>query len=248
MAHEGQLGIYFDSFGNRLLGTLFLAPNDTPKPTALILHGIPGIEKNYDLALTLRSKGWNSLVFHYRGCWGSTGNYILKTIPEDVINAIDYLCSGKHAQVDSDRLILIGHSLGGWASVLSAVRDSRPKAVITSGAVTDPKKLNLSEEIAKEEFTPWLNGMTPKEFEIQWNNLGSVYCPVEVVSKISPRPVFIIHGEEDMLVPVEQGKMLFERASEPKELILIPGANHGFSWHREEMIEKILNWLEIIKI
>jgi uncharacterized protein len=248
MKHDGQLGIYFDSSNNHLIGTLFLADDDSPKPTALILHGVPGIEKSYDLALALRNKGWNSLIFHYRGCWGSTGNYVLKTIPEDVTNAVDYLCCVKHIQIDPKRLIFIGHSFGGWASVLAAVRDPRPKAVITLGAVTDPRKLNFSAEIAKEEFTPWLSGITPEEFEIQWNNLGLAYCPVEEVSKMSPRPILIIHGDKDAVVPVEQGKILYERASVPKDLIIIPEANHDFSWHRQELIGQILNWLDSIKI
>ena len=50
MPHQGQIGVYFDSEGHRLLGTLFLARGDAPKPTAVILHGIPGVEKNHDLA------------------------------------------------------------------------------------------------------------------------------------------------------------------------------------------------------
>ena len=82
--HEGQTGVYFDSGGHRLLGTLFLAQGDEPGPTAVILHGVPGIEKNYDLAHALRDHGWNSLIFHYRGCWGSERTYALKTIPHDV--------------------------------------------------------------------------------------------------------------------------------------------------------------------
>jgi len=49
MEHEGRMGVYFDSGGNRLLGTLFLARGDDPKPTAILLHGCPGIEKNEDL-------------------------------------------------------------------------------------------------------------------------------------------------------------------------------------------------------
>ena len=65
MTHSGQTGILIPSQGYDLLGTLFLAPGDKPKPTAVLLHGIPGIEKNYDLALNLRNHGWNALIFHY---------------------------------------------------------------------------------------------------------------------------------------------------------------------------------------
>ena len=69
--HEGIAGATFDSDGHRLIGTLYLARGEEPKPTVLLLHGCPGLEKNLDLAVLLRDRGWNSLVFHYRGCWGS---------------------------------------------------------------------------------------------------------------------------------------------------------------------------------
>jgi predicted alpha/beta-fold hydrolase len=69
--HEGLIGLIFYSGGTRLLGTLFLARGDAPKPTAVLFHGLPGIEKNYDLAHALRDNGWNSLIFHrftHPGC------------------------------------------------------------------------------------------------------------------------------------------------------------------------------------
>jgi pimeloyl-ACP methyl ester carboxylesterase len=88
---EGLTGITFDSDGHRLVGVLYLARGEEPKPTVLWLHGCPGLEKNLDLAVRLREGGWNALVFHYRGCWGSAGRYDLRTIPRDVTAAVDYL-------------------------------------------------------------------------------------------------------------------------------------------------------------
>ena len=63
--HEGIAGVTFDSDGHRLVGTFYLARGDEPKPTALLLHGCPGLEKNLDLAVTLRDRGWNALVFRW---------------------------------------------------------------------------------------------------------------------------------------------------------------------------------------
>jgi pimeloyl-ACP methyl ester carboxylesterase len=77
-------------------------------PTALVLHGIPGLEKNTDVAYALRDAGWNALVFHYRGCWGSEGDYTLAGIPDDVRAAVDTLLSGEFG-VDAARIALIGH-------------------------------------------------------------------------------------------------------------------------------------------
>jgi hypothetical protein len=53
MTHDGQSGILIPSGGHRLLGTLFLAWGDAPKPTVLLLHGMPGIELNLDIGLDL---------------------------------------------------------------------------------------------------------------------------------------------------------------------------------------------------
>src|SRR5215469_3111829 len=105
---SGIAGVTFDSGGNRLVGTLYLAPGDEPKPTVLLLHGCPGIEKNGDLAADLRDRGWNALVFHYRGCWGSSGGYDLRTIPADVSAAVDFLQSGEYPSVDQGRIAVIG--------------------------------------------------------------------------------------------------------------------------------------------
>jgi hypothetical protein len=48
MTHEGQIGIYFDSGGYKLIGTLFLAPGDELKLSALLLHGCRHFTKNHD--------------------------------------------------------------------------------------------------------------------------------------------------------------------------------------------------------
>jgi dipeptidyl aminopeptidase/acylaminoacyl peptidase len=246
--HGGQAGVYFDSGGYRLLGTLFLAQGDEPKPTAVILHGVPGIEKNHDLAHALRDHGWNSLIFHYRGCWGSEGVYTLKTIPDDVRAALDHLSSGQHPHVDPEQLVLIGHSLGGWAAVLAAVADPRPRAVAVYGAFADPRCFEFSMDDIATEFTPWLKGITPEEFVTQVKALDEDYCPVEQVARIAPRPLLILHGGLDSDIPPQQGQALFERARGPREYILIPEANHAFSWHRPLLRRHILDWLDWLDI
>ena len=245
MPHDGQIGVTFTSSDYKLLGTLFMAPGDDPKPTAILLHGIPGIEKNVDLALTLRENGWNSLLFHYRGCWGSEGDYTLKTIPADVTAALDYLSSGKHPQVDAGKLVLIGHSLGGWTAILAAADDDRVCAVAVIGAVTDPRLMpEFDAVVAAEHFTPWLNGMSPQQFEDQWRALGADFAPVEHVARIAPRPLLIIHAEPDKDVPFSQVQAIAEHAGQPHEVIVHPKANHSFTWHRDWLRQTILTWLQ----
>src|SRR2546430_15785960 len=127
--HDGITGVTFSSDGHRLLGTLYLARGSEPKPTALLLHGCPGLQQNGDLAVALRDRGWNSLIFHYRGSWGSGGRYDLRTIPAYVTAAVDHLCSGAYPPVDPRRAAGGGGSPAGWAALLAPAPDPRLRGV-----------------------------------------------------------------------------------------------------------------------
>jgi pimeloyl-ACP methyl ester carboxylesterase len=238
--HEGQTGVVIESGGHKLLGTLFLARGDEPKPTALLLHGLPGIEKNYDLAHALRDAGWNSLIFHYRGSWGSAGDYRFETLDEDVRAAIDHLGSGAYEQIDPSRFALVGHSMGGWTAVKAAVGDERVRAVVTIGAVTEPKRVHFTADMAEVSFTPFLTGITPAEFETQWKGLDGVLGDAGALNQ----PLLIVHSDQDTLVPVEQAHLLHGATGGRARLELHPDANHAFVWHRRWLIDLVVPWLD----
>jgi len=245
--HAGLVGVTFGSEGHDLLGVLYLAHGSEPKPTVLLLHGCPGLEQNLDLATELRDRGWNTLVFHYRGCWGSPGRYDLRTITTDVAAAVDYLQSGEHPSVDPDRIAVIGHSLGGWAAVLAATRDHRLRAVAVCGAVADlggmqRSGLLVSAAEIHEEITRFVAAQ-PDEFLQQWAEVAAKPQPIDLADSISPRPLLIVHGSDDEWIPVEQARALRERAGEPHRYVEISGANHSFSWHRAHLRQLVADWL-----
>lgn len=68
-------GILIPGRRGRLLSVLYTAGGRGLHPTVLLLHGIPGCEKNMDLAQYLRRMGFHVLIFHYSGSWGSDGDY-----------------------------------------------------------------------------------------------------------------------------------------------------------------------------
>jgi dipeptidyl aminopeptidase/acylaminoacyl peptidase len=243
MTENGQRGVVFTSNGFQLVGTLFLARDKLPRPTAIILHGVPGIEKNFDLAHALRLNGWNSLIFHFRGSWGSQGVYALKHLPEDVVAAVNFLDRGAHPEVDHRRIIAIGHSLGGWAAILAATKDPRIRGLAVYGSVTDTQTLTFSRTEIAAEFTPWLQGISPHSFARQWDELGKDRNPLDEITKLAPRPLFVIHGRSDAVVPISQSQALFSRAGEPKTVAIHPTAGHSFIWDRPWLINNILAWL-----
>jgi uncharacterized protein len=238
---EGLTGVTFDSDGHRLIGVLYLARGEEPKPTLLLLHGCPGLEKNLDIAIRLREAGWNALLFHYRGCWGSAGRYDLRTIPRDVTAAIDYLAG--FPQVDPGRIAVLGHSLGGWAALVTAAAEPRLRAVAVYGAA--PRLgtgLPLGPAWVEEEFTRFL-AATPEEFASQLAVVAEQMDGLKAAETIGPRPLLVVHGTADRWVPVADARELAARAGPHCRYVEVQGANHAFSWHRAELADLIIGWL-----
>ena len=235
---EGLTGVTFDSDGHRLVGVLYLARGEEPKPTVLLLHGCPGLEKNLDLAVRLRDQGWNALAFHYRGCWGSEGPYDLRTIPRDVTAAVGLLAGCP--RVDAGRIAVLGHSLGGWAALVTAAAEPRLRAVAVYGAAARlGAVLRLGPDLIEQEFTRFL-AATPSEFAAQ---VAVVADGLAAAGAIGPRPLLVVHGTADRWVPVAQARELAARAGPDCRYVEVEGADHAFSWHRAELADLITGWL-----
>src|SRR5438105_928325 len=125
--------VYFTSGTAQIVGVLYAAQDPDPAapdqhPAAILLHGMPGGEKNVDLAYRLRDLGWHVLIVHFRGSWGSSGDYDMTTQPNDALAALDYLLATVPT-VDPARIALVGYSLGSRAAIVAAHRDKRIGAV-----------------------------------------------------------------------------------------------------------------------
>lgn len=120
--------------GNAMNGLLMLAAGSGPKPTMLLLHGLPGNEQNLDLAQAARRAGWNVLTLHYRGSWGSAGRFSLAGAGDDVDAAMAFLKQDENVhryQVDTRRIVVAGHSMGGFfAARYAATHDDVAGAIL----------------------------------------------------------------------------------------------------------------------
>src|SRR6266436_1598048 len=76
------------SHGLGMNALFYLAGGVGPHPTIVLLHGFPGNEQNLDLAQSIRRAGWNVLYFHYRGSWGSEGDFSFSNAMQDTLAAI----------------------------------------------------------------------------------------------------------------------------------------------------------------
>lgn len=103
---------------------LLRASGSGPKPTLLLLHGLPGNEQNLDLAQAVRRAGWNVLTLHYRGSWGSPGSFNIAGAVKDAEAAMGFLRQTENVakySIDTHSLFIAGHSMGGFAAARYAV-------------------------------------------------------------------------------------------------------------------------------
>jgi pimeloyl-ACP methyl ester carboxylesterase len=110
------------SHGSRMNGLIYLAGGTGPHPIVIFLHGFPGNERNLDLAQTVRRAGYNALFFDYRGNWGSGGTFSFANTLEDVKTVLAWARSpeiAKKYNIDINRIALVGHSMGGWLTLMS---------------------------------------------------------------------------------------------------------------------------------
>jgi pimeloyl-ACP methyl ester carboxylesterase len=105
------------SHGDGMNALFMLAAGAGPKPTMVLLHGLPGNEQNLDLAQAVRRAGWNVLTLHYRGSWGSPGRFTLAGAGEDVEAVMAFLQQPDTVAqfgIDPQRIVIAGHSMGGF--------------------------------------------------------------------------------------------------------------------------------------
>ena len=132
-AHPPRLAeIAFRSAGERLNGLLYVAAGAGLHPVVLLLHGNPGNERNLDVAQAIRRAGHTVLYFDYRGNWGSGGTFSRSHALEDVAAALSWVRSPAVAAqfgLDTARIALVGHSMGGWLALMSAASDRKVACV-----------------------------------------------------------------------------------------------------------------------
>jgi pimeloyl-ACP methyl ester carboxylesterase len=68
--------------------------------------------------------------------------------------------------------------------------------------------------------------------------------PAEAAAKISPTPLLIVHGDQDIYFPPDHGQQLYDAAREPKELWLIPGFGHAERHTDDALVDRLAAWAD----
>jgi pimeloyl-ACP methyl ester carboxylesterase len=250
----------FDSGGQRLPGLIYLAAGAGSHPTIVLLHGIPGNEKNLDLAQVLRRAGFNVLFFHYRGAWGAQGDYSLLTLDEDALAAVAFLRRDAVAaryRVDRGKLSLLGHSLGGYTALKAGSQD--PGLVCV--AALSPANFGLHaaglrrgapEARALLDYADSLFMLANFDGERLRQQLLSVPPEELDTTRFGPglagKAVFLLVGAQDTVTPEATmfAPVVAAYEREPQLRLrsrVLPG-DHSFSWSRLALARQLLDWFD----
>ena len=219
--------------GGKLALVLHLPDAARPSPCVVACHGL-GASKDSDKYLLLGEEftraGLALARFDFRGCGESSGREDETTVAtrvEDARAVLSYL--GAHARLDQ-RFGLLGSSLGGFVALHVAAERGDALPVVTWNA---PASLeDLGDDAGRDASigTPFLLELA-----------SHCYDP-------SPAGVshhLAIHGDADDVVPVEHGTILYARAAEPCDLVIIEGGDHRLTdpGHRQDAVRRSLEWL-----
>jgi pimeloyl-ACP methyl ester carboxylesterase len=118
--------IHVPSGGTIINGVVYTASGPGPHPTFVFFHGLPGTERNLDLAQAVRRAGWNAVTVNYRGSWGSGGSFRFANTLEDAKATLAFVrdpANAKKLGIDTSRIAIGGHSMGGWVTAHTLADD-----------------------------------------------------------------------------------------------------------------------------
>jgi pimeloyl-ACP methyl ester carboxylesterase len=250
--------VQIPSSGARMNGVLYLAKGKGPHPTVLFLHGFPGTEKNTDLAHVVRRAGFNTLVFHYRGAWGSEGVYSYSHVLEDVAAALQWLRQPAVAdsyRVNPRRLILVGHSLGGFAALYGAAADSGVRAVAALAPgdwgrrgerLKDPEGFAASVRRLDPQLGP-LRGTSGKTLAQDVVDHATEWHLERYAHVLAGKRVLLVAATRDVIVPLgevyEPLGVALRREGAQHLTAETLDADHAFSNSRVRLARLLVRWL-----
>jgi alpha-beta hydrolase superfamily lysophospholipase len=243
----------FESEGELIRGNFVLPERTGSFPGICKFHGLPGSsDQVHGVASILAEAGFAVLTFDFRGFRRSEGIFRLSGQITDAMNAIKYLQDAEFSR--EDWVGIYGASYGAAIAINVASRDSRIDALCIRAPVYDTLAFARSPFIRPEverlvkESPDEVHGLANPDLRKQildWmKEDGEKYNPLEVISKMPPRPFLVISGDADIAIDVPGVKHLFDLAPEPKKIIIVEGADHELSDSSayEITLKHIINW------
>ena len=241
------------SHGVGMNALLFIASGKGPHRTVILMHGLPGNERNLDLAQAIRRVGWDVLTFTYRGAWGSAGDFSISNAVEDTRAALDFARSTEGAKygIDPRHIVLAGHSMGGATATMTAAETTgldglvlldawNPAAGTSKGAVTRDELVT-----AFDDFGNSLHGATPETVADDAVANRSKWDLTQAARRLRGLPVLTInarYGIGERNRPVTAAL----RSAGARVTAIDLDSDHSFADHRIALASAVVRWLQAL--
>ena len=252
--------LLIESHGSRMNALLFLASGAGPHPTLLLLHGLPGNERNLDLAQAVRRAGWNVLTFTYRGAWGSEGDFSIANSLEDAAAAMAFLRSSDAARaydIDAHRLVIAGHSMGGYAAANEAAAEGGGEPPLVGLILLDAWDISRSAAAASatgpdgraaiaaslNDFGHSLHGATPESTADEILSKGPGWSLTGLAPKLTRVPILSIYATHGAAARNKAVVDALRRVDARVSAIELD-SDHAFADHRIALASEVVRWLE----
>ncbi len=243
------------SGGSDMNALLFQAQGPGPKPTLILLHGLPGNERNLDLAQALRRVGWNVLTFTYRGAWGSEGKFSLANALEDGAAALAFARSTEGARlgIDPRRIVIGGHSMGGGIATLVAAEHPDVAGVVLLDAWNfgaTAKQLASGGDKARQafiaeadDFGRALSGATPQSLADELASNDGRWNLLSTAEPLRATPVLTIAALGGGFAENRTLTAAFRKHGNQRVTALEIDSDHAFADHRIKLARAIADWI-----
>ena len=218
-------------------------------PGVILCHGMPvGPLDARQSAVTFpelidriaNQLGFVAMTFTFRGCGQSEGDFSVQGWVDDLRAAMDHL----REESDPAGIWLVGTHTGGSLATCVAADDPRVRGVALLGARADfddwaaqPRRLL---EHAREVGAVRTPGF-PRQTD-EWSREFRRFRPVDAAARVAPRPMLVLHGDDDESVPPSDARQLAQ-AHGSASLRILAGAGHRLR-HDPRALAILLGWLE----
>jgi fermentation-respiration switch protein FrsA (DUF1100 family) len=204
--------------------TGWFLPEPRSERTVVICHGAGANRGNFiDFLSVFHTRGYNSLIFDARGHGDSDGHTCTFGLYEtrDVRAAVDWLKREQPAA--AGRIVGLGSSMGAMTLLRAAVDDSRIEAVVIDSCFASAPILGHQHAERLPLLGHVLVDLTLANMSLHAGQSIWRLDGMSAIAHLSPRPVLLIHGEDDVVIPPQNMDLLYGAAGEPKSKWLGPG-------------------------
>jgi len=240
------------SNGSEMDAFLYLAAGPSPHGIVVLLHGLPGYEINGDLAQSIRRAGWNVLLFNYRGTWGSTGTFSQSSAIEDTAAVVRFLRDPANVvtyRIDPRRLVIIGHSFGGFLAGYEGSHDPDISAIGIISA-TNLGKINFDPKERDTRLKRWqtqlhpVHGATASDLFTEAERHAKEWDYVQWADALRTRPLLLVEADDQNHTDMEALASALRQKGSARLEQKVVATDHSFSDHRIALQTIVIDWLQ----